>query len=273
MDAGADERGREVRARVLSPPLRLFTHSFPDDPALDTAVSRALMLRVAAGELPSTLRLARPGRMLAFSKRDVVAPGYADAVRAARTAGFEPAVRLAGGRAAVFHEDTLELAHARAEHEPRDGIHARFLSTAVLIARAIDGLGADARVGEVPGEYCPGRYSVNAAGARKLAGLGQRVVAGGSHTGAVIVVDGADQVRAALIPVYEVLGIDWDPATVGAVADEIATPPGDPWSALRDALVDEYARSYELEPSELDAETLELAGRLAGEHKPAVLEA
>jgi octanoyl-[GcvH]:protein N-octanoyltransferase len=257
----------------LSPLLRLFTHSFPDNPALDTAVSRALMLRVAAGELPSTLRLARPGRMLAFSKRDVVAPGYRDAVRAARAAGFEPAVRLAGGRAAVFHEGTLELAHARADEEPRDGIHSRFLSTAALIARAASGLGVDARVGEVSGEYCPGRYSVNAGGARKLAGLGQRVVAGGSHTGAVIVVNGAEQVRAALVPVYEALDIDWDPATVGAVADEVAAPLDDTWSALQQALVEEYSRSYDLEPAELDADTLELAGRLAGEHKPAVLEA
>jgi hypothetical protein len=37
-------------------PLRVLHDSFPDDPALDTAVSRATMERVAAGELPETLR-------------------------------------------------------------------------------------------------------------------------------------------------------------------------------------------------------------------------
>src|SRR3954452_5352741 len=94
------------------PPLRLLTESFPDDPALDTAVSRALLERVAAGELPETLRLARPGRMVAFGKQDAIARGYPAAAAAARERGFEAVLRLAGGRAAVFHEHTVELAHA-----------------------------------------------------------------------------------------------------------------------------------------------------------------
>ena len=44
-------------------PIDLIRDSFPADAALDTAVSRALMLRVAAGELPETLRVSRPGPM------------------------------------------------------------------------------------------------------------------------------------------------------------------------------------------------------------------
>ena len=91
--------------------LRLLTDSFADDPALDTAVSRALMLRVAGGEIPETLRVARPGAMVAFGKRDVVAAGYPRAVGSARAGGFEAVERLAGGRAAVFHEDTIAFAH------------------------------------------------------------------------------------------------------------------------------------------------------------------
>jgi octanoyl-[GcvH]:protein N-octanoyltransferase len=225
------------------------------------------MLRVAAGELPSTLRLARPGRALAFSKRDLVAPGYGRALRAARAVGFEPIVRLAGGRAAVFHEGTLELAHAVRDEDPRAGIHARFGAESALLARALAALGVEARVGEVPGEYCPGRYSVNAGGARKLAGLGQRVVSGGSHTGAVIVVDSAEQVRAALGPVYEALGVDWDPAAVGAVAEELGSDGDSIWAGLCDALVEEYAREHEIEEAELDSETLALARRLAEEHR------
>ena len=58
-------------------------------------------------------------------------------------------VRLAGGRAAVFHEGTLELAHAVPDPDPRRTIHDRFEATAELIARALAGLGVDARVGEV----------------------------------------------------------------------------------------------------------------------------
>jgi octanoyl-[GcvH]:protein N-octanoyltransferase len=124
----------------------------------------------------------------------------------------------------------------------------------------------DARVGEVTGEYCPGRWSVNAAAERKLAGIGQRVVAGGSHTGAVIVVGGAERIRGVLDPVYEALELDWDPHTVGAVADELGRD--GLWDAVRDALLAEYAERFELVAGELDDETLALARRLAAEHRP-----
>src|SRR3954447_25630529 len=96
----------------LLPILRVVTQSFPDDPSLDTAVSRALLERVAAGELPETLRLARPGKTVGIGQEDTVAAGNADAAGAARERGFEAVLRLAGGRAAVFHEHTVELAHA-----------------------------------------------------------------------------------------------------------------------------------------------------------------
>jgi octanoyl-[GcvH]:protein N-octanoyltransferase len=254
-------------------PLRVLHDCFPDDPALDAAVSRAVMHRVAAGALPETLRLARPAAVVAFAKRDALAPGYSRALAAARAQGFGAILRLAGGRAAVFHEGTLELAHAAPDPDPKAGIHPRFEAEATLIARALRALGVDARVGEVPGEYCPGRWSVNAAGERKLAGIGQRVVAGGSHTGAVIVVAGADRIRTVLDPVYEALGLEWEPGTVGAVADELTGPPGDadrPWDAVRDALLAGYAERFELVPGELDGETLELAGRLVAEHRPPV---
>jgi octanoyl-[GcvH]:protein N-octanoyltransferase len=246
--------------------LRVILDSLREDPALDTALSRALMRRVAGGELPETLRLARPGTMVAFAKRDALSPGYAEAVAAARGHGFEPVLRLAGGRAAVFHDGSIELAHAVPDREPREGIHARFASTSELIARALRALGVDARVGEVPGEYCPGRYSVSAGGRRKLVGIGQRLIRGGSHTGAVIVVSGADRVREVLVPVYRALDLDWDPAATGEVAAEAVVD----WLAVRDAVLAEYGRRYELEEARLDEDTLALARALAHEHRAAV---
>jgi octanoyl-[GcvH]:protein N-octanoyltransferase len=275
-------------------PLCVLHDSFPDDPALDAAVSRAVMHRVAQGALPETLRLARPAAVVAFAKRDALSPGYARALAVARARGFGAILRLAGGRAAVFHEGTLELAHAVPDPDPKPGIHHRFEATATAIAQALRSLGVDGRVGEVPGEYCPGRWSVNAAGLRKLAGTGQRVVAGGSHTGAVVVVDGGQRLRDVLDPVYAALELQWDPRTAGAVADELgeALPPAPAygahasgealppaaasgpasgerlWDAVRDALLAEYARRFELVPGELDGETLALARRLAAEHRP-----
>jgi octanoyl-[GcvH]:protein N-octanoyltransferase len=246
------------------PRLHVLHDSFEDDPALDAGVSRALMLRVAGGELPETLRIARPGTTVAFAKRDVVTEGYEDAVRAARDRGFDATLRLAGGRAAVFHDGTMEIGHALPEHEPRTGIHERFERTAGRLSRALGRLGLDARVGEVAGEYCPGRYSVNARGAVKLAGIGQRIVAGGSHTGVVLVVSGEQRINDVLGPVYEALGLPWQPHVTGSVTAE---RPDLRWDAVRDALLAEYARDYELVDGELDEATLALARELAPEHR------
>jgi octanoyl-[GcvH]:protein N-octanoyltransferase len=246
------------------PLLSVLHDSFEDDPALDAGVSRALMLRVAAGELPETLRIARPGTTVAFAKRDAVAEGYEEAVRAARAQGFDATLRLAGGRAAVFHDGTMEIGHALPDEEPRAGIHTRFEQTAARLARALVALGVDARVGEVPGEYCPGRYSVNARGVVKLAGIGQRVVGGGSHAGVVLVVSGEQRINHVLRPVYEALGLSWDPRVTGSVAAE---RPEVSWRAVREALLAQYARDYELVESGLDDDTLALARELAPEHR------
>jgi len=222
------------------------------------------MLRVAARELPETLRIARAGTTVAFAKRDAVAPGYEEAVRAAREHGFEATLRLAGGRAAIFHDGTMEIGHAVPDEEPRAGIHERFERTARRLAGALRTVGVDARVGEVPGEYCPGRYSVNARGAVKLAGIGQRVVGGGSHTGVVLVVDGEERINGVLGPVHEALGLDWDPRATGSVRSETASAT---WERVRDAIVTEYACEYDLVEAELDRATLELAKGLAAEHR------
>jgi octanoyl-[GcvH]:protein N-octanoyltransferase len=224
------------------------------------------MFRVAARELPETLRIARPGTTVAFAKRDAVAPGYEAAVRAARDRGFEATLRLAGGRAAIFHEGTMEIGHAVPDDEPRAGIHERYERTAGRLARALARLGVDARVGEVTGEYCPGRYSVNARGAVKLAGIGQRVVGGGSHTGVVLVVEGEDRINAVLRPVNAALGLDWAPAATGSLRTEA---PSANWDTVSDALVTEYAREYDLVEGEVDPETLALAKTLAPEHRVA----
>jgi lipoate-protein ligase A len=222
------------------------------------------MLRVAGGQSPETLRISRPGPAVAFGRRDVVSERYGAAVAAARAGGFEAVERLAGGRAAVFHEQTLHFGHAVHADEPRVGVTERFAVTAALIARAFGRLDVDARVGEVEGEYCAGRHSVNARGTAKLMGLGQRVVKGGAYVGGVVVVAGADRVREVLVPVYEALGLEWRPETTGSLDSE---SPGITWEDAQNAIAAEYAALYELERVELDAETLTLARRLAPEHR------
>jgi octanoyl-[GcvH]:protein N-octanoyltransferase len=239
--------------------LRLIRHSFPDRSELSTAVSRSILERVAAGELPPTVRIHRPGREVAFGRQDVASPDYRAAAEAARDAGFAAVERLAGGRAAVFHAGTIAIARAYSDPQPPKRTYARFEEMAELIAAALRGLGVDARVGEVPGEYCPGAYSVNARGAVKLAGIGQRMIRGGAHMGGVVVASGGDEIAGVLVPVYEALDLDWDPATSGSVAEELGreVDPGE----VEEALIAELSKGYELVSSELDEETVSAAAR------------
>jgi len=216
---------------------------------------------VARGELPETFRLARPGAMVAFGKLDVVSPGYPAAVTAARAGGFDAVRRLAGGRAAVFHEHTIAFAWAGRARDTWSGTHERFRTAAGIVERALRRLGVDARVGAVPREYCPGDYSVNAGGRAKLAGIGQRLVKGAWHIGGVIVVAEADRVRDVLVPVYEALALDWDPATAGAVEQEV---PGARFEDVAQALLAELP---DHDPAQLDEPTLATAERLEPEHR------
>ena len=109
-------------AAPLTPGVHLLRDSFPERPALDIAVSHALLMRVARGELEPTVRLYRPAPTLAFGRLDALRPGFAEAGDAARDAGFQPIVRLAGGHAAAYHEQSLIyeeiVARARRDRRP-----------------------------------------------------------------------------------------------------------------------------------------------------------
>jgi octanoyl-[GcvH]:protein N-octanoyltransferase len=239
--------------------LRLIRHSLPDQPELSTEISRTILRRVAAGELPPTVRIHRPANEVAFGRQDVASPGYQAAAEAARAAGFAAVERLAGGRAAVFHQGTIAIARAYADPQPPKRTYARFEEMADLIADALRKLGVDARVGEVPREYCPGAYSVNARGATKLAGIGQRMIRGGAHMGGVVVASGGQEIARVLMPVYRALDLDFDPATSGSVSEELGrdVDPGE----LEEGVIAQLGKRYELVDGELDEVTVETAAR------------
>ncbi len=254
-----------MQGNAHKPPLRLLRQGFPDRPAFGTAVSSAILQRVAAGELPATLRLHRPARELAFAKQDRVAAGFGAAVEAARNSGFEPVVRLAGGRAAVFHEGTLAIAWADPNPRPVAETQVRFALMAGVLEGALRRLGVDARVGEVAGEYCPGAWSINARGVKKLSGVGQRMITGAAHAGAVVVVTGSGEVRDVLVRVYAALALEWDPDTTGAVEDEVA---GVGLAETEEAILAELTTRFDLIEAEIDDDTLALATELETDHVP-----
>jgi lipoate-protein ligase A len=236
----------------------------PGGVELDTAVSREILEDVARGVRPETLRLWQPDDALAFSVVDRTLPGFERAARAAREAGFAPFLRLAGGHAAVYARETLAFAWALPAPDLRAGIAARFDEAASVVSAALRALGIDARVGEVPGEYCPGSHSVNARGRTKLMGVGQRVVRGAAHVGGVVVVGGSGRLRAVLGPVYGALGLALSPETVGSVEDE---RPGTRLEEVADALLAELARRHDLAPAAFDPALLERAARTRARHE------
>src|SRR5207248_660890 len=144
--------------------LTVLREGFPSPAPLDTAVSSVLLHRVSEGSMPDLLRLHRPAAIVAFGPKDRHEPGFARAVAAAREQGFGAIERLAGGRAAVFHEGTLAFSWVTRDPDPRPGIRRRFDDVAAVMVEAFVALGVDARVGEIPGEYCPGEHSVSARG-------------------------------------------------------------------------------------------------------------
>jgi lipoate-protein ligase A len=239
--------------------------SYPERPAFDTALSRALLHQVARGECAETLRLHRTGNVMAFSVLDRTRPGFPKAVQAARDAGFAPILRLAGGRAAPFSAGTLAVAWSRPVADLRSGVRERFEEIADIVTCALRALGVDARVGEVPGEYCPGGFSVNAGGRTKLAGVGQRVVRGAAHVGGVVVASGSAPLRRALEPVYRALDYAMDPAAVGSVRDELGE--GEWLDRVEAALLDELSRRFAIRPDRPDAAAVAHAEALAPEHE------
>ena len=253
-------------AAALTPGVCLLRDSFPERPALDIAVSHALLMRVARGELEPTVRLYRPAPTLAFGRLDALRPGLRrGGRRGPRRRLRSPIVRLAGGHAAAYHEQSLIYEEIVAQRDVTAGLHDRFRDAADLLAGALAGLGVETQVGEIAGEYCPGAYTVSAAGRIKLVGSAQRAVRGGALLSAFILVGGGDRLRAVLFDVYRALEIAWRPATAGAL-DDVA--PGVTMRGGRGGGAGRARRGQRADPTRtVDAETLALARTLEERHR------
>jgi octanoyl-[GcvH]:protein N-octanoyltransferase len=94
----------------------------------------------------------------------------------------------------------------------------RYATVAEVIVEALTTVGVAARIGELEGEWCPGRWSI-LVGDGKVGGLAQRLVRGAAWTEAVLVISGARDLAASLIPVQAALDRPWSSATLMAVSD------------------------------------------------------
>lgn len=188
-------------------------------PVEELAFARVLLDSVKAGRRGATLRMYRPAPTLAFGARDRFLPGFATAIEAARDHGFTPALRSLGGRAAAYHPGSLVIDHIEPSDSFITNTTARFTGFGEDYVEVLRGLGIDARLGEIPGEYCPGEHSVNVAGRIKAIGTAQRVVSGAWLFSSSVVVEDPDPIRAVLTDVEAALGIDWDPSTGGSISE------------------------------------------------------
>ncbi|MEI2279303.1 lipoate--protein ligase family protein [Paenarthrobacter ilicis] len=214
--------------------------------AEDLDFALELLRRARSGQQGACLRLYRPRPTVAFGQRDANLSGFAAAEAACRELGFEPLVRKAGGRAAAYHEGSLIIDHIEPHPDAIVRAKARFSEFGELLAGALRTIGVHAAVGEIPGEYCPGEFSVHGedpdfpAHRVKLIGTAQRVVSGGWLFSSVIVVENSTPIREVLTASYSALGLEWDPATAGSVSDLV---PHLDVGAVVEAVIDAY-RGY-----------------------------
>ncbi|MFD1211651.1 biotin/lipoate A/B protein ligase family protein [Arthrobacter sp. GCM10027362] len=191
----------------------------------DLGYGLEMLAAAKQGRLQRTVRLYRPAPTVAFGQRDANLPGFAQAAQRCRELGFEPLVRKAGGRAAAYHEGCLVLDHVESHQDAIMGAKSRFSLFGELLADALRQAGLIAAVGEIPGEYCPGEFSVHGVHPAdpehkvKLVGTAQRVVSGAWLFSSVIVVQDSAPLRQVLTESYAALGLEWDPATAGAADD------------------------------------------------------
>src|SRR4051812_14442127 len=150
----------------------------------DLALSRALLDRVAFGQIDGAVRIWAPVPALALSRMDQLRPGGAAAAAAAARAGVESVRRVSGGHAVVLGRGSFCAGFA----EPAatfEGSQQRYERLSAAVLGAFADLGIDSELGELPGEWCPGAWSIHSGGV-KLAGLAQRAVKGAAWAEAVI---------------------------------------------------------------------------------------
>ncbi|GAA4118503.1 lipoate--protein ligase family protein [Enteractinococcus coprophilus] len=209
------------------------------------AYSTTLLRAVQRDRLEGPLvRIYRPEPTVSFGQQDVRMTGYNAAQQRSRQHGFKSMVRKVGGRAAAYHRGSLLIDHIQPADHAMVGFKSRFEYFGALFTNVLTRLGVQAAVGEIPGEYCAGEYSVHGVLAPnlriKLAGTAQRVVKGAWLFSTSLIVQDAEPIRNVLTDVYEALGIEFDPQTAGAVEDGAA-------GVTVDDVIDELQWEYEHE--------------------------
>ena len=216
--------------------------SLPPDGELARSVG--LMREVASGgiETDGVIRFYAPRPTLALTRVESRLPGYAEACEVGAGRGYHPVLRPTGGRAVAYDESCLVIDIIRRERGPADQ-REYFERCGAALVVAMRRLGVDARLGGVPGEYCPGAYSINARGITKLMGTAQRAVRGARLLSAMLPLADVGTLVALLTQVNGLLTLPWDAATFGSLDQETR---GVPCTAVEGAIAMAVVHQFEL---------------------------
>lgn len=222
--------------------MELYTRA-ESDPLLDVGVARALLER-AAQTGAGALMLWHPlAPALSLGRLDIRDPRSPQLTTLARDACVTVVRRLAGGRAATLDAGCLCLGWAQ-PHARLEQSSARYQLLADTIISALGDLGIDGSVGEAPGEWCPGAWSVQGPNG-KLAGLAQRQIAGAAWCEALIVIERPPTLAMLSRQVHELLDIPWRETAHGQLAALLSGQP-DLHVRLNDALLRALHRRWPL---------------------------
>jgi lipoate-protein ligase A len=236
--------------------LELFLSSLQgESAAIEAALPQALLEHsLLTGQ--RWLLISRPEPAISFSRSDQLKARWPQALKAASESGVPVLSRTSGGSAVAAHPGCLKLTWS-APHAVRDiAVLERFKLLTDPLLNALSCLGADARLGQVKGEWCPGSHSVNIAGLKKIAGLGQRSCSGGHHLCAIVLVSDAKRTDQLLAPIHKALGCH---LSQSADLENLAASFEDLSLALQASL----AGDYRLKQAELPAKVRRRAADLA----------
>jgi lipoate-protein ligase A len=203
---------------VLTPygQLKLITGPNFLDPHEDNSIAPRLLKYSAEKFAGSYARIYRPQRTVAFTSRDISTPGYSEAVKRAEELGFTAVKRSPGGRAVAYHEESVVFDLLSHDPDPHRFINERFEAIGNIFVETFARLGIDTHLGELPREFCPGKYSV-VTNRIKLVGTAQRIIQGAWMIGACVIIRNTEPVREVLDHVYRAMNVDMDPGTVGSL--------------------------------------------------------
>jgi len=232
-----------------------------DDPVEAYGYVRVVFDQVASGERPPTISITPSTRHVGVTRRDTFRPGFADAVRASNEEGYPVLIRGSGGGATAAGEGTFGFSIIRPADadEAKRSIRDRYDEAAVLALGAFKRLGAQAEVGEVRDEFCPGDHSIrvgNWEDGVKLVGIAQRLTRRATSVGGIVISSGEEELARVLVRVYGAMDLPFRPESVGSLR---RAGSGATTEDAIEAFAAEAAARYEAVRVPLDRRTLGLA--------------